>query len=212
MGQRACASVRVYGIKMTSKSLRRLPSCARGLGLAMAGVLALGACTTERMKIYRASNTGGDYAVLECQDLRVAQLTISQRLAGSVNYTVNSEPTSLLEEQRDRIASIRRERDCPGGSKPIAVTPAQTVAEAPDADLAEGAFLQVATFRFQPNADRLAAELTAQGFTVQEKPITLAGEPYTRVIVGPLTTRSEVARIDKAILRMGFNDAFFLKR
>ena len=178
----------------------------------MVGVLALGACSTERMKIYRASSTGGDYAVLECQDLRIAQLTISQRQAGSVNYTVIDEPADLLEEQRVRIANIRSERGCPGGSDPIAITPSQTVAEAPDTDLVEGSFLQVATFRVQSNADRVVAKLTAQGFAVQERPITLAGGLYTRIVVGPLTTISEIARIDQAILKMGFNDAFFLKR
>ncbi len=178
----------------------------------MVGVLALGACSTERTKIYRASNTGGDYAVLQCQDLRVAQLTISQRQAGSVNYTVNDESADLLEEQRVRIANIRRERGCTGDSDPIAITPSQTVAEAPDTDLVEGSFLQVATFRLQSNADRVVAKLTAQGFAVQERPITLADGTYTRIVVGPLTTISEIARIDQAILKMGFNDAFFLKR
>lgn len=184
----------------------------QGLGILLAGLMAISACSESNSRIYKASNTGGDYAVLNCEELRVAQLSINQRLGTSSSYSNVGEPTILLQIQGETIAPIRESRDCPGGSTPMAVNPAQVVAEATDTELVEGRFLQVATFREVSNLDRLVAKLTDQGFAVQVRPITLAGDVYNRVVVGPLTTISEVAKIDAAILKMGLADAFFLKQ
>ena len=181
-------------------------------GILLSGLMAISACTADNSRIYEASNTGGDYAVLNCEELRVAQLSINQRLGTSSGYSNVGEPTILLQIQGETIAPIRKSRDCPGGSTPVAATPAQVVAEATDTELVEGRFLQVATFREVSNLDRMVATLTDQGFAVQVRPITLAGNVYHRVVVGPLTTISEVVKIDAAILKMGLADAFFLNQ
>ncbi len=181
------------------------------IGVLITGLLMISACSQNTTRIYEASNTGGDYAVLNCEELRVAQLSINQRLGASSAYSTVGEPTILLEIQGETIAPIRESRDCPGGPTSVAVTPAQVVAEAPDTELADGAFLQVATFREVSNLDRFVAKLVADGFPVQVRPITLAGNVYNRVVVGPLATTSEIARIDSAVLKMGLADAFFLK-
>ena len=89
--------------------------------------------------------------------------------------------------------------------------PAQVVAAALDADQIEGEFLQVATFRVPANRDNMVAKLEAEGFAVSVRPIRLAGTTYDRVVVGPLTTIAEIDRVDRTIIRMGLNDAFFLK-
>ncbi len=188
-----------------------------GFGALLAGLLTISACSQNNARIYEASNAGGDYAILNCEELRVAQLSIGQRLGNSSSYYTTGEPTVLLQTQRDSISSIRTTRDCPGGSIPTVVTPAQVVAEAeqapqPEPNLTEGKFLQVATFREAANLNKMVANLTAEGFPVQVRPITLAGVVYNRVVVGPLTTISEVARIDAAILKLGLSDAFFLKQ
>lgn len=184
----------------------------QGLGILLAGLMAISACSENSARIYEASNTGGDYAVLNCEEMRVAQLSINQRLGTSSGYSNASEPTILLQIQGETIAPIRESRDCPGGSTPVAETPSKVLAEATDTELAEGRFLQVATFREASNLGRMVAKLTDQGFAVQVRPITLAGNVYSRVVVGPLATISEVARIDAAILKMGLADAFFLKQ
>lgn len=183
-----------------------------GLGVLLASLLVLSACSENSTRIYEASKAGGDYMVLNCEELRVAQLSIEQRLGGTPSYSKVGEPTILLETQRSSIAPIRQSRKCPGGSSPVAVTPAQVVAEAPDTELVEDAFLQVATFREVSNLDRFVAKLAAEGFPIQVRPITLAGGVYNRVVVGPLTMTSEIAKIDATILKMGLADAFFLKQ
>lgn len=183
---------------------KRIP----GLGVFLASLLTISACSENNAHIYEASNAGGDYAVLNCEELRVAQLSIDQRLGGTSSYSKVGEPIILLETQRSSIAPIRQSRECPA---PVAATPAQVIAEAPDTELAEGAFLQVATFREVSNLDRFVAKLAAEGFPIQVRPITLAGGVYNRVVVGPLTMTSEIAKIDAAILKMGLADAFFLK-
>ena len=182
----------------------------RVFGGALACLLALGACSERHQRIYEASSTGGDYAVLECEELRVAALTIDQRLSGSSRYASAAEPTNLLQQQRASIADLRQTRGCPGGASPVAPSPAQVVADARDADQIEGKFLQVATFREAANRDDLVARLSADGFSVGVRPIQLAGTAYYRVVVGPLATISEIARLDRTIIRMGLNDAFFL--
>lgn len=184
----------------------------QGLGILLVGLMAISACSENNSRIYEASNTGGDYAVLNCEELRVAQLSINQRLGTSAGYSTAGEPKILLQFQGETIAPIRESRDCPGGSTPVAETPSQVIAEAADTELVEGRFLQVATFREASNLDRMVAQLTDQGFAVQVRPITLAGNVYNRVVVGPLTTISEVAKIDAVILKMGLADAFFLKQ
>lgn len=186
----------------------RIPS----FGCLLAGLVVISACSENRERIYEASNSGGDYAVLDCEKLREAQLSIEQRLGASTGYSKAGEPAALLEKQRAPIATIRKSRQCPDGFNPIAVTPSKAVADAPDKDLVEDAFLQVATFREMSNLDKLVARLTTEGFPVQVRPITLAGAVYNRVIVGPLTKTSEIARIDAAILKLGLADAFFLKQ
>ena len=182
----------------------------RAIGGLLAGVLALSACSERHQRIYEASNTGGDYAVLDCEELRIASLTIDQRLGGSTRYATSAEPTNLLQQQRVAITNLRQSRDCPGGASPVAASPAQIVAESQETDQIEGKLLQVATFRETGNRDDLVSRLTADGFAVQVRPIQLAGETYYRVIVGQLATISEIARIDSKIIRMGLNDAFFL--
>lgn len=183
-----------------------------GLAGLLAAVLMISACVQNNAHIYDASNEGGDYAVLNCEELRVAQLSIDQRLGGTTGYSKVGEPIVLLETQRSSIAPIRQSRNCPGESIPAAATPAQAVADAPNEELAENAFLQVATFREVSNLNKFVAKLTDDGFPVQVRPITLAGGLYNRVVVGPLTTTSEIAKIDAALLKMGLADAFFLKQ
>lgn len=182
------------------------------IGILLASLFAISACSENSERIFEASNTGGDYAVLDCEELRVAQLSIDQRLGTSSTYSTVGEPTILLQIQGETIAPIRQTRDCPTDPALNGATPSEVVANSSDTDLVEGAFLQVATFREVSNLDRFVAKLSNDGFPVQVRPITLAGSIYNRVVVGPLTTVSEIARIDAAILRMGLSDAFFLKQ
>lgn len=182
----------------------------KAVGGLFAAVLALSACSERHQRIYEASSSGGDYAILNCEELRVAALTIDQRLGGSARYGTTGEPTDLLRQQRASIVDLRQSRNCPGGASPAVATPAQVVAEAQDTDRIEGKYLQVATFREPANRDDLVAKLAADGFDVGVRPIQLAGATYYRVVVGPLATISEIARIDRTIIRMGLNDAFFV--
>ena len=159
---------------------------------AVLAAFAMSGCSERHQRIYEASITGGDYAILNCEELRIAALTIDQRLGGSSQYSSAGEPTNLLRDQRASIAGLRQSRSCPGGASPVAATPAEVVADAADTDRIEGKFLQVATFRIPANRDELVARLRRQEFTVSVRPIQLAGATYDRVVVGPLTTISNI--------------------
>lgn len=72
-------------------------------------------------------------------------------------------------------------------------------------------YLQIATFREETNRDATVAKLRAMGFETSVLPIQLAEQTFYRVVVGPLTSINDVARIDAAAIGMGFNDTLFLE-
>lgn len=187
----------------------------RAAGVVLAGALLLSSCSEQRQQIYNASNTGGDYAILTCEELRVAALSIDQRLGGSASYTNSGEPTTLLQAHRASVAEAGQTRDCPGIDVPApaeapVIADTQPIVNTPAEVVRSGRFLQVATFRKPGNRDRTVIKLTSEGFDVDVRPIQLAGGVYYRVVVGPLATRAEIARLDRSNRRMGFDDAFFV--
>lgn len=177
-----------------------------------AAVLILAACAERGGEIYEASAQGGDYAILDCSQLEVAERSIGQRLSGSASYSTVGEPSSLLASQRDQISTTRASRQCPGDPVLPAATPAEVV-QSQDSDLLlkDATYLQVATFRDPANRDRTVERLKAEGFQTFVRPIQLAGGAYYRVIVGPISSVRDVASIDAVTIRMGFNDTFFVK-
>lgn len=175
-------------------------------------VLGLTACVDREENIYQASSVGGDYAILDCSELEIANRTIGQRLTGAGSYSNEGEPSTLLESQRAQITDVRTTWQCPGESSVLAATPTEVI-EAPSEDLLlENAnYLQIATFREETNRDATVAKLRAMGFETSVLPIQLAGQTFYRVVVGPLTSINDVARIDAAAIGMGFNDTLFLE-
>lgn len=183
-------------------------ACFRPFYLGVSAILLMAACVDRQQNIYDASAQGGDYAVLSCAELAVAERSIGQRLSGSANYAPG-EGANLLGSQGEQLANARRSRSCP---KTVAVAPAEVVEDADSGGTLEApAYLQVATFLVEMNRDDTISRLRAQGFAVASRPITLAGDIYHRVIIGPLTTVGDVAAADQAAIALGFDDAFFVK-
>ena len=181
-------------------------------GAAVFAGLGLAACTERGAEIYQASQTGGDYAILDCSELEVAERSIGQRLTGATNYSQAGEPTTLLASQRSQLAQTRSSRQCEGQTAITAITPAKIV-ETQDSEilLQDATYLQVATFREAANRDRTVEALRARGFQTSVRPIQLAGQTFYRVVVGPIASVADVASIDAVTIRMGFNDTFFVK-
>ena len=192
--------------------LRRGGVSIRPVYFAGAALLALAACSDRQMQIYNASETGGDYAVLSCEELNVALLTIGQRLSGSASYASLGEPSGLRGSQGRQISDVRSARNCPGGETLVARKPVEVIEAAqPEKLLEEAAYIQIATFLVEPNRDATVEKLRAMGLPVIVRPILLAGSTFHRVIVGPLKTVEEVALVDRTAIQMGFDDAFFVK-
>lgn len=197
---------------MACEHTRRFAKQAIMIGFMIGAGLGLAACSERHEKIYQASETGGDYAILDCSELEVAERSIGQRLTGSTSYSQAGEPSALLTSQRSQIATTRSSRQCKGDPAAQTITPAEVV-ESRNSEilLQDGAYLQVATFREEANRDRTVNRLRENGFQTFVRPIQLAGQPYYRVIVGPITSVAQVASIDALTIRMGFNDTFFVK-
>lgn len=186
------------------------------LAAALLGMTALvAACSENRNNIYTASVSGGDYAVLSCEELGEAQLSIRQRLgARGTSATDNG---GLLVTQQDQLAAVRVRRNCPGGAVVEPVTPramldspaepaGEQAVAAPDAK-----YLQVGTFVLESNADRVFNTFRAAGIGAETVLITLGGKSYQRVIVGPLNSRTDIARADKVAAKLGLRDTFFAR-
>ena len=185
----------------------------------LGGVVFLAACVERRGQIYAASLTGGDYAVLSCEELETAQLSIRQRLAAKETAAFASNDSGgLLVAQQDQIAQARLRQSCPGGAVVEPITPRAILAQpeaaeqdAPTIDLVDATFLQVGTFAKPANADRVAGSFRAAGIDVAIRPITLGDRGYQRVVVGPLATLGDVATADRIAADLGLNDAFFAR-
>ncbi len=193
---------------MLKRSLAGAKASFQPVYLGVSSILLLAACVDRQQNIYDASAQGGDYAVLSCAELAVAERSIGQRLSGSANYAPG-EGANQLGSQGEQLANARRYRSCP---ETAVVVPVE-VAEGADngAALESPAYLQVATFQVDVNRDDTISRLRAQGFAVASRPITLAGEVHHRVIIGPLTTVGDVAAADQVAIALGFDDAFFVK-
>ncbi len=175
-------------------------------------LLTLTACIERTGGIYEASEQGGDYAILDCSQLEVAERSIGQRLSGSTSYSTVGEPSGLLQSQRSQISDVRSSRQCPGDPALPAATPAEVVqSDNTEIVLQDATYLQVATFREPANRDRTVERLEAEGFQTAVRPIQLAGQTFYRVLVGPISSVTDIASIDAMTIRMGFNDTFFVK-
>ena len=202
----------MMGYAMISRTIIRTSKSQLALGLTLTAAVFLAGCIERNDEIYQASEEGGDYAVLDCSELEVAERSIGQRLTGAASYSSVGEPSTLLASQQNQLVTARSSRRCVGADTVGLVTPAEVV-QSPNSDiLLDGAqYLQVATFREAANRDRTVETLRSNGFQTLVRPIQLAGQTFYRVLVGPISSVSEVASVDALTIKMGFNDTFFVK-
>lgn len=189
-----------------------------------AAALSAAACIPIQPEIYQASSTGGDFSLLSCSQLTVAEGSVRQRVSTLDPNSVYAfgvvtpqgapvaERRMILTSAASELGTIRDNRNC-GETAPL-VTADEVLAQPTVSDPAApesqtGRYLQVATFESTENRDAAIAALRAQGVSANAQPVMLAGKPHHRIIIGPLRSREEIGQADAAAASIGLSDGFF---
>ncbi|MEL7466397.1 MAG: SPOR domain-containing protein [Pseudomonadota bacterium] len=94
---------------------------------------------------------------------------------------------------------------------PAHVTPKKTgKAKFNGADARRGRFLQVATFSSRENRDATIEAFRARGVMASAQPLSRNGREMHRILIGPLRSRADLLRADKAAGELGLNDGFIV--
>lgn len=93
-----------------------------------------------------------------------------------------------------------------------AAAPAATPAAAPSPGAPDRAFVQIGIFSVEANADRAAGMLRAEGLAPTIRREEHRGQASWRVVAGPAATGAERERLLAAVRRLGFQDAYAVRR
>ena len=195
-----------------------------------ASALAASACVPIQPEIFHASATGGDFSLLNCGQLNLAEGSVRQRLTSLEQDGVYSfgvvtpdgvpvaERQMILNSAASELGTIRNQRNCDETAPVVTASevlsqPEEPVAPATSiatpATVPSGQYLQVATFESAQNRDAALAALRAKGVSANAQPVTLGGRVHHRIIIGPLRNRADIAKADAAASSLGLNDGFF---
>lgn len=196
--------------------------------------LGLAACVQIPMQqeIFEASATGGDFTLLNCNQLVNAEGTVRQRIATPSEengvYTFGvftpdgervAEKDDILTTRAQELQRLRDSRDCATTAKTGQTSAVETSQvdlaavnppPAPAPTLSAGRYLQVATLRSPENKADVVRKLRSRGVEANAQPVFLNGAEHHRIIIGPLRSREDIARADEAAASLGLNDGFFV--
>ncbi|MEM7525700.1 MAG: hypothetical protein AAF360_18465, partial [Pseudomonadota bacterium] len=164
-----------------------------------------------------AVTSNGDFTVLSCDQLAVAEATARQQIAALDRADADLARRTLLAGAASDLLAARRDRGCDVVA-PITLAstrhgdPAPAAGEAADGPPMEGRFLQVATFAIVDNREKTIARLRAAGLPVIWRPSILRPSEYSRVLVGPLRSREDVRIADAISAELGLLDGFFVNQ
>ena len=159
--------------------------------------------------------------------LRTETVTIEPEI--SPGETADAAPTEGLEapaeietQALDPIASAAAAIDAAesGASEPV-ITPAadSTPAPAPVVEAApaglpvsalEKPYVQIGIFSVEDNASRTAQSLRAAGVNTLVKAQESQGKKFWRVVAGPASTEAERRSLRDQVLKLGYEDAYFV--
>lgn len=126
-------------------------------------------------------------------------------------------PSDVTETTLDPIASAEQAIDA-AEPAPAAAAPVAPAAAKPPAPAAKPApkpasslskpFVQIGIFSVEANAERAAKQMRGAGLVPTVKKSEINGKPFWRVVVGPVTSPSELNSLIKKIKGEGFSDAY----
>lgn len=122
-------------------------------------------------------------------------------------------PSDVTETTLDPIASAEQAIDAadpaPAAASPVAPAAAKPPAPAPKpASSLSKPFVQIGIFSVEANAERAAKQMRGAGLVPTVKKSEINGKPFWRVVVGPVTSPSELNSLIKKIKGEGFSDAY----
>ncbi|WP_082899147.1 SPOR domain-containing protein [Sulfitobacter sp. EhC04] len=122
-------------------------------------------------------------------------------------------PSDVTETTLDPIASAEQAIDAaepaPAAAAPVAPAAAKPPAPAPKpASSLSKPFVQIGIFSVEANAERAAKQMRGAGLVPTVKKSEINGKPFWRVVVGPVTSPSELNSLIKKIKGEGFSDAY----
>jgi len=114
-------------------------------------------------------------------------------------------PPPLTPEEAAKVDAARAEAALKGQTPP----PPPVIAKAP---VTTQFFLQAGSFRKQSDADKVRAQIILLGQNVQVESGTVREETWYRVLVGPFSTRAQLATAQKQLAGSGFGNLLLQQR
>ncbi|NBB97366.1 MAG: SPOR domain-containing protein [Alphaproteobacteria bacterium] len=100
----------------------------------------------------------------------------------------------------------------PGTPPPMPTPTTGTAAAAPAASAPERPFVQIGIFSVEDNANGAARTMRGAGLSASIKPGRTQGNAFWRVVVGPAATQAERRQILAQVKKLGFADAYAVRR
>lgn len=113
-------------------------------------------------------------------------------------------PKAVTPEEAAKIDAARAEAALNGQVPP----PPPMVAKAPVTQF----FLQAGSFRKQPEAERVRAQIILLGQNVRVENVTVREEDWYRVLVGPFANREQLGQAQKTLSASGYNNLLLQQR
>ena len=113
-------------------------------------------------------------------------------------------PKPVTPEEAAKIDAARAEAALNGQVPP----PPPMVAKAPATQF----FLQAGSFRKQPEAERVRAQIILLGQDVRVENVTVRDEDWYRVLVGPFANREQLGQAQKTLAASGYNNLLLQQR
>jgi cell division protein FtsN len=104
----------------------------------------------------------------------------------------NAELSAMAKAEQDKVAAA---------NNASAATPAAAAAGATEG----GYVLQVGAFPQSSDADAMKAKLALQGFTAQVQAVTLDGQVWNRVRIGPFASATQLQAVQKQLAAVGIH-------
>lgn len=113
-------------------------------------------------------------------------------------------PKPVTPEEAAKIDAARAEAALNGQVPP----PPPMVAKAPATQF----FLQAGSFRKQPEAEKVRAQIILLGQDVRVENVTVRDEDWYRVLVGPFANREQLGQAQKTLAASGYNNLLLQQR
>lgn len=113
-------------------------------------------------------------------------------------------PKPVTPEEAAKIDTARAEAALNGQVPP----PPPLVAKAPVTQF----FLQAGSFRKQPEAEKVRAQIILLGQDVRVENVTVRDEDWYRVLVGPFANRQQLGQAQKTLSASGYNNLLLQQR